>query len=168
MFAYEKVDHEAAFSLLAICHSPIVELRKSLAINISQLRFLAAVELHQNAVCQRQVAATERTWMDGNNVDELAEYKLLPADVNDALVPQALKLRVAHPGFGTSDIVEIMRGMEEEQQRIRSDYAIEWASWEGDITRVRGRKKDYTSAIHRWVEKLAEEGHLQELMEHCP
>ncbi len=160
--AYEQIDTNSTFSLLALCHSPANALRRALASNIRHL-----LTLDQNQVAKvpewKNLTGEERGWIDDSDVPRLESYGLTTDDIYKVSVPQAFIDKVSRPRFGMSEAMDLLQRLQEEQTRICVEYTAERDVSAADDARAAGRQKDYTAAIHLWVKKLAERGFLKEL-----
>ncbi len=151
-----------AFNLLTFCHSPSNGLREALASNIHHLLIL-----DQNQVAKgsewTDLTGQQRVWMDGSDKARLEAYHLTSDDIYRAPVPQGFVDRVAKASFGVSEAMDLLQQLQDEQDRIRSEYENQLDVNSADVARVAGRRKDYTPVIHAWVKKLAERGFLRGL-----
>ena len=160
MLQYES--DNMSFNLLALCRTPLDTLRQELVTNIRKLLTLEKRILEIPEMSS--IAASERTWLNGDDETSLAEYGVSKEDLTTAAAPQSFKDKISKPSFETAEALDLQQSLEDEQKRIRSEYVAELAATDEDEARVLGRKKDYAPAIHEWVKKLAEHGVLQELI----
>lgn len=162
MLQYES--EQLSFNLLALCRSPLHQLRSELSSNITELALV------QHAI-HKIDPEIGRSFGEGiiSSTDDMPfpDYGLpdtLPLDI-DAKHPVETQPLEA----GGSTLIQKLEArreeLETEQARLKAEYRAEVCMAEDDAHRASGRKKDYTPFIHRWVERLAETGSLQEIAE---
>lgn len=143
-------------NVLAVCHSPIATLRKELCRNIKTLAILyAALPLDQ--LPER---APNRIYIDNVTPEILSRYRITRNHVNTA----RMEVDIVTQATSTDAKKEAIKLLETEQARIQSEFAQEMSTIEREEELCAGRKKDYSPAINRWVEKLAERQILQSLV----
>ena len=160
MLQYES--DSFSFNLLGLCRTPLGALRQELVQNIRKL--LTLRDHISNTPEMQSIATDERSWLDGEDEANLAEYGVTKEDVAKAEAPQSFTDKIKNASFESSEAMDLQQSLEDEQKRIRSEYAGELAAIDEDQARVLGRKGDYAPAIHEWVRKLAEHGVLQDLI----
>lgn len=144
-------------NVLAVCRSPSHGLRAQLLANIAQL----------SAVCAA-LPMDERPHMDPDRIiqlpgekpiseDKLATFHITREDLDRALAD------TANTSCGAT--VEKLRMLEVEQAQLQADYTMEVINGQGEEARAEERKQDFGAAIHKWVQKLAENKALQGLVE---
>lgn len=161
MLQYES--DSFSFNLLGLCRTPLDALRQELVQNIHKL--LTLKDHISNTPEMQTIAINERTWLDGEDEATLTEYGLTKEEVAKAEAPQSFRDKITKASFETSEAMDLEQSLEDEQKRIRSEYAAELVAIEEDQARVLGRKRDYAPVIHEWVRKLAEHGVLQDLID---
>lgn len=143
-------------SILAICQSPTVALRKELAVNIKTLS-AARAAVPDDA---RPEPAEGRFYLERVNEVQLRHYGVSWAML-DETGPDESRLAVSD---GASKI-ELVRHLETEQARIQSEYNQEMGLIRQVEESCTGRKKNYMPLANKWVEKLAKIGVLERLLD---
>ncbi|KUI59441.1 Ubiquitin carboxyl-terminal hydrolase isozyme L5 [Cytospora mali] len=140
-------------NILAVCQSPVVALRKELAVNIKALSASRAAMTDE----VRPDEAEDRFYLEGIDEAQLAKYGVTWAML-DRAEPDLSQL--------TDQVsADLIRQLESEQGRIRSEYMQEMEMVRQDEERCAGRKKTFTPAANLWVKKLAEQGVLERLLD---
>jgi ubiquitin carboxyl-terminal hydrolase L5 len=162
MLQYES--EQLSFNLLALCGSPLRQLREELVANITEW---AQIENTMRAINPSLAPSPAGNTMHASD-PRLEDFGIPgpltidPPDSRHSLGAQPLDA-------GGPTLMQKLEArceeLENEQARLRAEYASEVTMGEDDARRASGRKKDYTPFIHRWVEKLAEMGALQEIAE---
>ncbi|KAB5526290.1 ubiquitin carboxyl-terminal hydrolase, family 1, partial [Coniochaeta sp. 2T2.1] len=163
MLQYES--EQLSFNLLAVCKSPLSQLREELVTSITEwarVQFgMSRIdhELGQNYALGMIFPRKGIRFTDYG----LPEY--LPYNINTP--PHPIELAPLDPNDDT--LIQKLRArreeLESEQARLMAEYRSEAAMLEEENSRANGRKKDYTPFIHQWVQKLAEQGALQDIAE---
>ena len=175
---------DLSFNLLAMCRSPLLGLRRALAANVREMAALHHAMSRQDPDAWKAALAAGGHSPDSDGclsaADEagLAAYGLTPADTttttadrdpadpNNAQQPSAEEQPTAALATTTQDgAAARLADLALRQRQLRSEYRGELAAQAEDEERVRGRRQDWTPAIHAWVRRLAEHGVLQELAE---
>ena len=160
MMRYET--ERLSFSLLALCGDTLAPIRQKLAANIRALADLAPKPdnpANPNGNPTKQAAATIHTLTD----PRLSTYQLDAEDILAAPKPSSQNQHQQHePGAETAWAV-----LAEEQERTLAEYAAEAKMGLGDQEpmAILGRTKDYTGAVHGWVQRLADHHVLRRLHE---
>ena len=103
--------------------------------------------------------------LDVENPAELAEFNLRPSDFQNAKLGETLQARISRAASGSDEAWDLYKQLVVDLKVAIGEYRAEMISLAVDEQRVKDRKKDYGQALHRWVQKLAEKGVLQELIE---
>lgn len=143
-------------SILAICQSPTVTLRKELAVNIKTLSAARAAVPDDT----RPKPAEGRFYLENVNEAQLRQYGVSWAML-DEVEPNDLRLAV---GDGPLRL-ELVQRLETEQARIQSEYSQEMDLIRQVEDSCTGRKKNYMPLANKWVEKLANLGVLERLLD---
>ncbi|CAM1503783.1 Fc.00g013740.m01.CDS01 [Cosmosporella sp. VM-42] len=155
-------DNQFAFNLLALCQNPLAAQSQAIAGAMASLLYLHA---HMPASTNfTQLLSTEENLLDMEDEEKLSVYKLKKTDIENAHIPDALKERISREDFDEGMAFLLYRKLEIEVKSALGEYRAELASIADDERRVKGRKKDYGLALHKWVKKLAEKGVLEELI----
>lgn len=150
-------EDQLAFSLLALCQSPLVSHSSAIATATASLR-------HLHAEVPSQPAFLEPPVLDFGNGPQLAEFQLKKSDIEDAEVPTSFKDKIADPSFGVDEARKEHEKLTRDLKVAMGEYRMEMMSIAGDELRVQGRKKDYAPALHKWVKTLAEKGVLENII----
>ncbi|KAL1853666.1 hypothetical protein Daus18300_011702 [Diaporthe australafricana] len=143
-------------SILAICQSPTVALRKELAVNIKTLS-AARAAVSDDA---RPEPAEGRFYLENADEAQLRQYGVSLAILDEA-EPDYSRLADAD---GASALL-LVRLLETEQARIMSEYNQEMGLIHEVEESCTGRKKNYMPLANKWVEKLAKLGVLERLLD---
>lgn len=143
-------------SILAICQSPTVALRKELAVNIKTLS-AARAAVPGDA---KPEPAEGRFYLEDVNEVQLRHYGVSWAMLDEA-EPDESRLASSD---GSSKL-ELVRHLETEQARIQSEYNQEMGLIHEVEESCTGRKKNYMPLANKWVEKLAKLGVLERLLD---
>lgn len=154
-------DNQLSFNLLALCKGPLALHSANIAKGIAALR-----HLHDHV----------QTWPDlshfrpkDNFAGEattpgfLSEFQLTLEDVQGTKPPPDLTTMVST----VSTVEEAQTVYDSLKVNIKAtmgEYRAELISMAEDEQRVKGRKKDYGPALHKWVTKLAEKGLLEDMI----
>lgn len=173
MLQYE--DQQLQFNLLAVCGSPLSQLRHELATNIHSYNYLAAKlrlrhKQHADASCNGADIAIPKP--DGFLTfdDRTIEiYGLYYSDMNMEFGdPNPADLLSWHgAGIGSRSVGDVRDCLEQlfsEQAHLRATYKTEAMIVEEETERAINRKNDYTQHIHEYIEMLAENGAVAELV----
>ena len=164
MLQYES--EQLSFNLLALCQSPLGELRRELVVNIRSLALLW--EHMKNMPNWELSGGGDDDVLRELSESSLADYGLSKKDI-DALGDEdkldRLRNKLSTASLDGREVLDLRHNLEDEQRRIRSEYATEVASTDEDTIKAASRRKDHTLAIHEWVKKLAQHGVLHGLHE---
>ncbi len=179
MMRYET--ERLSFSLLALCGDVLAPIRQKLAANIRALADLAPnLPTPDGENPAKQSATTIHTLTD----PRLATYQLDAEDILAA--PKSPSHhdhhhhdhhhhdQQHHPDTKPPSASSLWTTLTQEQEHILSEYTAakqeeeeeEEAKMGGqEPAAILGRTKDYTGAVHGWVQRLAEHGVLRRLHE---
>lgn len=143
-------------SILAICQSPTVALRKELAVNIKTLS-AARAAVPDDA---RPEPAEGRFYLETVNEAQLRHY-----GVSWAVLDETEPGESGLAGADGPSKRECVRRLETEQARIQSEYNQEMGLIHQVEESCTGRKKNYMPLANKWVEKLAKLGVLERLVD---
>ncbi|KAG8162788.1 hypothetical protein KVR01_007266 [Diaporthe batatas] len=143
-------------SILAICQSPAAALRRELAVNIKTLS-VARADVPLDAAPE---PAEGRFYLETVSEPQLRQYGVSWAML-DETEPDESRLAGAEDDLG----LDLVRRLETEQARIQSEYNQEMGLIRQDEESCTGRKKNYMPLANKWVEKLANLGVLEGLLE---
>lgn len=162
MLQYES--EQLSFNLLALCRSPLPQLREQLSRNISEL---AQVQHAMHKIDTERGQSFAGGTIPSTDDTPFPDYGLpdpLPFDLNAKHPVETQSLQAGGPTL-IQKLEARREELETEQARLKAEYRAEDCMGEDDTCRASGRKKDYTPFIHSWVERLAETGSLQEIAE---
>jgi ubiquitin carboxyl-terminal hydrolase L5 len=162
-------NEQLSFSLLALCGDDLSGLRRQLAANVRSLEELQA-KLHK---LPSQPAADDTADMDiicSSADNDLSAYQIDAEDIqslsDDGGKTSDTELSCSDPSDKTVEAWrEFRKRLVDEQKVIRSEYETRLKFSGQEPSKVLGRTKDHTAAIHEWVKKLADHGVLKELHE---
>ncbi|KAJ0115864.1 hypothetical protein J7T55_004033 [Diaporthe amygdali] len=143
-------------SILAICQSPTVALRKELAVNIKTLSAARAAASDDT----KPEPVEGRFYLENVNEAQLRQYGVSWAML-DETEPDESRLA----GSDGPSKLELVRRLETEQARIQSEYNQEMHQIHDVEENCTGRKKNYMPLANKWVEKLAKLGVLERLLD---
>lgn len=100
------------------------------------------------------------------NPADLSEFNLLPSDIENATFPKEVKAEILRAAASNIDeAYDLYQRLAVDLKVAIGEHRAEMISLSVDEQRVKDRKKDFGQALHRWVQKLAEKGVLEELIE---
>ncbi|KAK5995753.1 Ubiquitin carboxyl-terminal hydrolase 2 [Cladobotryum mycophilum] len=159
MLQYEE--SQLSFNLLALCQSPLALHSRGIA------QALAAVRYMRNHMRDSpgfaNLVSNEDPVLDIKNSQQLSEFNLNRSHIEDAEIPDSLKHRIARLEIG--DAYDLYQQLVVDVKATIGEFRAELIALAEDEQRVKGRKKDYGQALHKWVQKLAEKGVLEEVIE---
>jgi ubiquitin carboxyl-terminal hydrolase L5 len=162
MLQYES--EQLSFNLLALCRSPLHQLREELTKNITELAQVQHTIYKMDTSLGRSFGEGTISSTDDMCFSDFGLPDTLPFDIASQHPLQTQPLEA-----GGATLMQKLEARQEEldteQARLRAEYRAEVSMVEDDARRANGRKKDYTPFIHRWVERLADTGALQEIAE---
>lgn len=176
MMRYET--ERLSFSLLALCGDNLAHVRQKLATNI---RSLADLDAHfgdspnwpsktsdHDIIYTPTDARLSAFQLDAEDIQAVPD-----SDLRFSLPPKQQQSLRSSPALDDSDVpgkitsevaLELWAQLSAEQKQILAEYDNERKVEAGqDHTAILGRTRDYTAAIHEWVEKLADRGVLRRL-----
>ncbi|KAH6955057.1 hypothetical protein HG530_015823 [Fusarium avenaceum] len=160
MLQYEE--SQLSFNLLALCQSPLGAHSQTIARAIASLQYL-----HTSAGSLptfKDLVSAERFPLDIESEQQLAEYSLTKSDVTSAQIPESLQKKIQRAGFDTQCAYELHQELVVDVKAAMGEYRAELMTISDDEQRVKGRKKDYGPALHKWMSKLAEKGVLEDVI----
>ncbi len=164
MMRYET--ERLSFSLLALCGDTLAPIRQKLAVNI---RALVDLDNPPNPT-EESPAKPPKTTIHTLTDPRLATYQLDADDILAAPKPPSNHdhHQQQNPGAEPHSPSPLWSTLASGQEHILAEYAAaeEEAKMGGqEPTAILGRTKDYTGAVHGWVQRLAEHGVLRRLHE---
>lgn len=159
MLQYE--DSQLSFNLLALCQSPLATQSHKVAEGLASLQYLYKSIRPGPGLSDFEPRA--------NLVDEtnrpsfLSEFQLMASDVEKAVVPQSLREKASNIS-SEEEAHELYDSIVVGTKATIGEYRAELVAMAEDEQRVKGRRKDYGPALHKWVTKLAEKGVLEDMV----
>lgn len=160
MCQYE--DSQLSFNLLALCQIPLASHSRKIAEGIAALRHLGLIAALKEGVGD-DWKPEDSIISKADNAEYLAEFRLAPGDVLKAEIPAWVRDQVSKVDT-TEKASSIHRDLEVEAKAAIGEFRAEMTEMAQDEERVKGRKRDYGLALHKWVSKLAEKGALEDLI----
>ncbi|PKK53757.1 hypothetical protein CI102_1778 [Trichoderma harzianum] len=155
-------ESQIAFNLLALCQRPVALHSRSIAQVAASIRLLED-QMKDNPkfadLINGQLPVLE-------NPAELSEFNLLPSDIENATFPKEIKAEILRVASNIDEAYDLYQRLAVDLKVAIGEHRAEMISLSVDEQRVKDRKKDFGQALHRWVQKLAEKGVLEELIEH--
>lgn len=159
MCQYEE--SQLSFNLIALCQTPLTSHSRKIAEGIASLRHLKLVADLKGGVGD---------WMPEDSVisqadkpEYLAEFGLAPEAVLKAEIPAWVRDQVSQID-STEKAAQLHKDLEVGAKATMGEYRAELIEMAQDQQRVKGRRKDYGPALHKWVSKLAENGVLEDFI----
>ncbi|OTB02380.1 hypothetical protein M426DRAFT_13527 [Hypoxylon sp. CI-4A] len=148
----------SSYSLLSICQSPLQTLSNDLATSLA-----CSCTLHN-------MFSGDQTWTIPDPFQVFPNARLMQRGLTTKTVisqrhPESFQAKVGHADFAIAEAAELARELRTEQDSLDAQYVAELATVDEAVETVRGRQRDYTPAIHQWVQALAEKGVLRELIQ---
>ncbi|KAF5677217.1 ubiquitin carboxyl-terminal hydrolase isozyme l5 [Fusarium heterosporum] len=160
MLQYE--DSQLSFNLLALCQSPLATLSQAIARAAASLQYLYAnTEPHPTF---KDIISAEEAPLDVGSEAHLAEFNLTKSSIADAQIPESLQNKIKRPGFDAQCAYELYQELVVDLKATIGEYRSEILAISDDEQRVKGCKKDYGPALHKWMSKLAEKGVLEDVL----
>ncbi|KAG7417208.1 Ubiquitin carboxyl-terminal hydrolase ubh-4 [Fusarium oxysporum f. sp. rapae] len=160
MLQYEE--SQLSFNLLALCQSPLTAYSQSIAHAAASLRYLH--ENTESLPAFKDLISAEKAPLDIEEESRLSDFNLTKADIINAQVPDALQEKLKRPSFDTQSAYELHQELVVDVKAAMGEYRSELMAISDDEQRVKGRKKDYGPALHKWMKRLAEKGVLEEVI----
>lgn len=107
----------------------------------------------------------EKPVLDFTDQSQLSEFHLRISDIEDAALPESTQSKISQVAENIDDAYDLRQQFAVDTKVAIGEYRAEMMALAEDEQRVKDRKKDYGQALHRWVQKLAEKGVLQEAIE---
>lgn len=107
----------------------------------------------------------EKPVLDLANQSQLAAFSLCKSDIEDVALAESTQSRISQAAKNVDDAYDLRQQFVVDTKVAIGEHRAEMISLAEDHQRVKDRKKDYGQALHRWVQKLAEKGILQEAIE---
>jgi ubiquitin carboxyl-terminal hydrolase L5 len=107
----------------------------------------------------------EKPVLDLKDQRQLSEFNLCHSDIENALLPGSTHIKISQAALNIDAAYDLHQQFVVDIKVAIGEFRAEMMALAEDEQRVKDRKKDYGQALHRWVQKLAEKGILQEAIE---
>ncbi|KAF7542823.1 hypothetical protein G7Z17_g11248 [Cylindrodendrum hubeiense] len=163
MLQYEE--SQLSFNLLALCQSPLAAHSQAIGCTIASLRYLHA-QMQTSPTFTELIAADPQP-LDIDDESQISEFNLSRTSIIEAKVPETIRDKCSQTGLETSAAYTLHQELVIETKAAMGEYRAELMAIADDEQRVKGRKKDYGPALHKWVKKLAEKGVLEDAIKNA-
>ncbi|KEY67978.1 hypothetical protein S7711_02183 [Stachybotrys chartarum IBT 7711] len=160
MMQYEG--DQLSFNLLALCKSPLALHAEAVARSLAALRYLD--ERLASDTTFTSLVSAEPSILNIDDELQLSEFDLKKSDIIGATVPEDLKAKISEGHLTTNDAYELRQKLVVDTKVAMGEYRAELVALAEDQQRVRERKKNYGPALHKWVQKLAQKGVLEDII----
>jgi ubiquitin carboxyl-terminal hydrolase L5 len=160
MLQYEE--SQLSFNLLALCQSPLTAYSQTIAQAAASLKYLH--ENTESLLAFKDLISAEEAPLDIEDDSRLSDFNLTKADIIKTHVPDTLQEKLKQPSFDTQSAYELHQELVVDVKAAMGEYRSELMAISDNEQRVKGRKKDYGPALHKWMKKLAEKGVLEEVI----
>ncbi|KAJ4002623.1 hypothetical protein NW752_012443 [Fusarium irregulare] len=155
-------ENQLSFNLLAVCQSPLTTYSQNIARTTASLQYLRT---NTKLPDFEMLVRGEKLPLDVNDESQLSEFNLTKPDIASAQIPNSLQDKLKRPTFDAQFAYELYQELIIEIKAAMGEYRAEMIAISDDEQRVKGRKKDYGPALHKWMTKLAEKGVLEDVIE---
>ncbi|KAL7917012.1 cysteine proteinase [Trichoderma austrokoningii] len=156
-------ESQISFNLLALCSSPMALHSRSIAQTAAYIRQLD--EQMKHSADYAKLIDGEKPVLDLTNQSQLSEFNLRESDIEGVALPESIQSKILQAANNVDDAYGLRQQFIVDTKVAIGEHRAEMISLAEDQQRVKDRKKDYGQALHRWVQKLAEKGILQEAIE---
>ncbi|KAF4437071.1 Ubiquitin carboxyl-terminal hydrolase isozyme L5 [Fusarium acutatum] len=160
MLQYEE--SQLSFNLLALCQSPLTAYSQTIAHAAASLQYLH--KYTESLPAFKDLISAEKPPLDIEDESRLSDFNLTKTDIMNAHVPDTLQEKLKRPSFDTQSAYELHQELVVDVKAAMGEYRSELMAISDDEQRVKGRKKDYGPALHKWMKRLAEKGVLEEVI----
>ncbi|KAK1251448.1 hypothetical protein MKX07_006927 [Trichoderma sp. CBMAI-0711] len=154
---------QISFNLLALCQRPVTLHTHSIIEAAASIALLKEHLKHDSRFTH--LVNKQPPILDVGNPTDLAEFNLRPSHFENAKLGETVKARISRAASDFDQAWALYEQFVVDLKVAIGEYRAEIISLAVDEQRVKDRKKDYGQALHRWVQKLAERGVLQELID---
>ncbi|KAI1438139.1 cysteine proteinase [Xylaria sp. CBS 124048] len=148
-----------SFNLLAICQSPLLALSEKLATSLSTSKAL------DDLVSGGPTWNIPSPW-DHFTDERLSIFNLSRNQILAQYPPAAsFEAQVSDQSFNLAAAHDLAAKLHEEQEALEAEYFAEVTEVNEAVDMIRDRQRDYTPAVHQWVQILAQKGVLHGLIE---
>lgn len=155
-----------AFSLLALCSSPLPEQRKRALSTVASLR-----HLHKQKKQDQDDASTnaqeQETHPSQEETDITSMFQLTEDEIEQSPVTKAVKDFCDKEKTSDEEAMGLRSSLIADIRGVIGQYSELMKEMSEEEERVQGRRKDYSPAIHQWLKILAGKGLLEELIKSC-
>ncbi|KHO01071.1 ubiquitin carboxyl-terminal hydrolase [Metarhizium album ARSEF 1941] len=158
----QNEDSQLSFNLLAVCRGPLLQHSRKLATMLAALGYIRS-RMDDSEPFRKLISADEPV-LDIDDQAQLAKFNLSYSDLQNAEIPHQLKVAASRSNWEVSDAYHFYQRFSLEARAAMDEFRSEIIVMEEDDHRVTGRRRDYGSALHCWVQKLAEKGVLEDII----
>lgn len=152
-----------SFNLLALCPTGSTTQARQIAEAACSLQFVRETMLSH--ADWANLISHEPSPLDLKDPAQLLEYDLVPSDLDQIEVPEGLRHKMRDPDLRLEDVYELHQQTIIKIKTAMAEYHNRSMAIAEAKQRVMSRKKDYGSALHMWIARLAEKGLLEEVLE---
>ncbi|UKZ87454.1 uncharacterized protein TrAFT101_003252 [Trichoderma asperellum] len=156
-------ESQISFNLLALCGSPLALHSRSIAQTIASTCQLDDQMKHSAEYAK--LIDGEKSVLDATDRSQLSEFNVRKSDIEDVALPEETRSKITQAAKNADDAYDLRQQFIVDTKVAIGEYRAELIALAEDEQRVKDRKKDYGQALHRWVQKLADKGILQEAIE---
>lgn len=150
------------FNVMGLCQSPLATASAALARSIRHFELLHE-QRAGNAHFASLTDGTEQA-LTIEDVGKLKEYDLTPEQVRATEPDADFAAKVADRNLLPVQLMDMFQELVTEQKATMGEYRAEKSALAENELRVQGRRQDSMPMIHRWLQALADQEKLEELM----
>ncbi|KID62405.1 ubiquitin carboxyl-terminal hydrolase, partial [Metarhizium hybridum] len=158
----QNEDSQLSFNLLAVCRGPLLQHSRTIATMLAALDYIRSRMTDSEAFSE--FISGEEPVLDMDDQAQLAEFNLTHSDIQNAEIPPQLLAAATRSDWETPDVYQLYQRFCAEARAAMREFRAELIVMDEDERRVTGRRRDYGSALHSWVQKLAEKGVLEDII----
>ncbi|KAK9441301.1 ubiquitin carboxyl-terminal hydrolase [Metarhizium brunneum] len=158
----QNEDSQLSFNLLAVCRGPLLQHSRTIATMLAALDYIRSRMTDSEAFSE--LISGEEPVLDMDDQAQLAEFNLTHSDIQNAEIPPQLLAAAARSDWEAPDVYQLYQRFCAEARAAVREFRAELIVMGEDERRVTGRRRDYGSALHSWVQKLAEKGVLEDII----
>ncbi|KJK84183.1 hypothetical protein H634G_00546 [Metarhizium anisopliae BRIP 53293] len=158
----QNEDSQLSFNLLAVCRGPLLQHSRTIATMLAALDYIRSRMTDSEAFSE--FISGEEPVLDMDDQAQLAEFNLTHSDIQNAEIPPQLLAAATRSDWEAPDVYQLYQRFCAEARAAMREFRAELIVMDEDERRVTGRRRDYGSALHSWVQKLAEKGVLEDII----
>jgi ubiquitin carboxyl-terminal hydrolase L5 len=160
MLQYEE--SQLSFNLLSLCQDPLASYARDVLEAAVCLRYMRE-QLSERAGFLDLVSQEEHP-LNLDDATNLSEFGLQRTEVEVMEIPKAFRAKIANPALDLGDAYGLYQSLVVDVKAAMGEYRAELLAMAEAEQRVRGRKKEWQPAIHKWMTKLAEKSALADII----